>query len=64
MADTIKIFIRAERMGDFTLHLSCITNRMLHVFTAAGSHHYAKAAGLYVQMMKTYKKDQLKKLHK
>ena len=56
MVDTIKIFIRAERMGDFTLHLSCITNRMLHVFAAAGHHNYAKAAHLYVQMMKTYEK--------
>ena len=56
MVDTIQIFIRAERMGDFTLHLSCITNRMLHVFAAAGHHNYAKAACLYVQMMKTYEK--------
>ena len=56
MVMTIKIFIRAERMCDFTLHLSCITNRMLHVFAAAGHYNYAKAARLYVQMMKTYEK--------
>ena len=56
MVDTIKIFIRAERMSDFTLHLSCITNRMLHVFAAARHHNYAKAARLYVQMMKAYEK--------
>ena len=56
MADTIKIFIRAERMGDFILHLSCITNRMLHVFGAAGHHNYVKVARLYVQRMKTYGK--------
>ena len=56
MVDTIKIIICAERMGDFTLHLSCITNRMLHVFAAAGHHNYAKAALLYVQMMKTHEK--------
>ena len=56
MVDTIKIFICAECMSDFTLHLFCITNRMLHVFTAAGHHNYAKAARLYVQMMKTYEK--------
>ena len=56
MVDTSKIFIRADGMGDFTLHLSCITNRMLHMFTAAGHHNYAKAARLYVQMKKTYKK--------
>ena len=53
MVDTIKIFIRAEQMGDFSLHLSCIANRMLHVFAAAG-HHYAKAARLYVQLMTSY----------
>ena len=56
MVDTIKIFTRAERMGDFTLHVSCITNRMLHVFAASRHHNYAKAAHLYVQMMKTYEK--------
>ena len=54
MVDTIKISIRAERMGDFTL--SCVTNRILHVFVAAGHLNYAKAACLYVQMMKTYKR--------
>ena len=43
-------------MGDFSLHLSCITNRMLHVFAAAGHHNYDKSARLYVQMMKTYEK--------
>ena len=48
MVQTIKIFIRAERMADFSLHLSCITNRMLH-------HKYAKCARLYVQMMLSYK---------
>ena len=41
-------------MGDFTLHLSCITNKMLHVFAAAGHHNNAKASHLYVQIMKTY----------
>ena len=56
MVDTIKIFIRTERRGDFTLHLSCITNRMLHVFAAAGHHNYVIAARLYVQMMKTFEK--------
>ena len=54
MVDTIKIFIRAERIADFSLHLSCITNRMLDMFAAAGHHHYAKAARLYVQLMLKY----------
>ena len=56
MVDTIKIFIRAERVGGFTLHLSFITNRMLHVFAAKGYHKYAKEAHLYVHMVKTYEK--------
>ena len=56
MVDTIKIFIRAERLGDFSLHLSCITNRMLHIFAATGHHHYARAARLYVQLMLSYEK--------
>ena len=54
MVETIKIFIRAERVGDFSLHLSCIANRMLQVFAAAGHHNYAKAARLYVQLMMSY----------
>ena len=62
MVDTIKIFICAECMGDFTLHLSCITNSAIHVFAAAGHHNYAKAACLYVQMMKTYEKGSAEKL--
>ena len=62
MVDTIAIFIRAEGMGDFTLHLSCSTNRMLHMFAATGHHHNAKAVSLYVQMMKIYEKRSAEKI--
>ena len=55
MVDTIKIFIRAECLGDFIPHLSCIRNRKHHVFAVAGHHSYAKAAWLY-EMMKKYEK--------
>ena len=55
MVDTIKIFIRAERMGDFTLHL-VLQIGWFACFAAAGHHNYVKAARLYVQMMKTYEK--------
>ena len=41
-------------MGDFALHLSCISHRMLQVFASAGHYHYAKAARLYVQLMLAY----------
>ena len=62
MVDTIKIFIRGLVMGDFTLHLSCITNRILHMFTVAGRHNYAKAARLCIQLMKTYEKGSAEEL--
>ena len=35
--ETSKIFIRAERTADFSLHLACIVSRMLDVFAVAGS---------------------------
>ena len=54
MVETIRIFICAERMGDFSLHLLCITNRMLDIFAADGHQNYAKSARLYVQIMLKY----------
>ena len=54
MVETIRIFIRAERMADFSLHLSCITNRLLDIFAAGGHQNYAKATPLYVQVMLKY----------
>ena len=51
MVDTIEILIKAERVGDFSLHLSCIANHMLHVFPAA-DHHYG--VWLYVKMTMAY----------
>ena len=54
MVETIRIFIRVERMADFSLHLSCITNWMLDIFAAGGPHNYAKVARLYVHMMLKY----------
>ena len=48
--DLIKVFIRCERIPDYTGHLSCII-AMLNTFAAAGHHHYAKGARLYVQLM-------------
>lgn len=52
MVDVIKIFIRTERLADHNAHLSCIVNRMLDIFAAAGHHQYAKGARLYCQLMK------------
>lgn len=43
-------FLRAERTGDWKLHLSCVGEMIPH-FHAAGHLHYAKAARLYLQQM-------------
>jgi len=48
--DIIKSFIRAERVGDWALQLSCVA-QMLNLFAAAGHCKYAKSARLYLQMM-------------
>jgi len=50
MTALAKEFIRAERMGDWKMHLVCI-KRMLPYFHAAGHYNYAKSAHLYVQDM-------------
>ena len=48
--DLIKAFMCAERLGNWSLHLSCVA-QMLSVFAAAGHFNYAKAAHLYLAMM-------------
>jgi hypothetical protein len=48
--ETAKLFIRAERMGDWNLHLIAVT-RMLNLFAATGHNQYAKCGRLYLQMM-------------
>ncbi|KAF4524952.1 hypothetical protein B566_EDAN014133 [Ephemera danica] len=52
----VKLFIRAERTGDWELHLSCIAS-MLPIFHAAGHLKYAKFAHIYVQDMLRLKHD-------
>jgi hypothetical protein len=47
---TIRMFIRAERLGDWSLDVHA-TFRMLNVFAATGHFNYAKCARLYHQMM-------------
>ena len=46
----IRMFIRAERTGDWELHLHCIRQMLPH-FHAAGHIAYAKSAHLYTQQM-------------
>jgi len=46
----LKHLIRAERTGDWQLHISTI-RQMLNLFAATGHKNYAKCAWLYVEMM-------------
>ena len=46
----VKNFIRAERIGDWNLHLTTL-RQMLNLFAATGHHNYAKCARLYLQLM-------------
>lgn len=50
MVQLVKDFIRAERSGNFSLHLKCI-KKMLPYFHASGHFLYAKSAQLYLQDM-------------
>ena len=50
MIAILKIFIKAERTGDWTLHLAAVKG-MLPFFAAAGHNLYAKSAYLYLQKM-------------
>ena len=45
-----KTFIRAERTGDWHLHLSSV-EKMLNLFAATGHVHYAKSARPYLHQM-------------
>jgi len=46
----VKDFIRAERTGNWQLHLTTV-HRMLNLFAAAGHTNYARCGRLYLQLM-------------
>jgi len=48
--DVTKLFIRAERTGDWNLHLTALT-RMINLFAATAHIHYVKSARLHLQNM-------------
>lgn len=48
--DILKAFIRAERTGDWNLHLYGLS-QMLKVFAATSHNIYAKCSRLYLQLM-------------
>ncbi|KAK3744094.1 hypothetical protein QZH41_005421, partial [Actinostola sp. cb2023] len=50
MVDILRRFIKAERTGNWDLHLQSVYD-MLPFFAAAGHNHYAKSAYIYLQMM-------------
>ena len=41
--DTLKLFIRAERVGNWNMHIIAV-GRMLNLFAATGHFNYAKSA--------------------
>ena len=46
----IKMFIRAERTGNWNMHLNA-AQKMLNLFAATGHMNYAKNTQLYLQLM-------------
>ena len=50
MVDILRMFIKAERIGNWRLHLKAVSC-MLPYFAAAGHNLYTKSAYLYLQMM-------------
>lgn len=50
--DVMKLFIQAERSGDWRSHLEAV-QRMLALFAATGHVNYAKSARLYLQQMRS-----------
>ena len=49
--ETLKLFIRAERTGNWNLHLIAV-EKMLNLFAATGHIHYVKSSRLYLQLMR------------
>jgi len=56
MVDILKHFLREERMGDWSLHLSSL-QEMLPYFAAAGHILYTKTIEVYLQQMFTLQTD-------
>ena len=48
--DIVKNYIRAERTGDWLLHLASV-EKMLNLFAATGHIHYTKSCRLFLQQM-------------
>lgn len=56
MLDILRRFIKAERTGNWQLHLSSVSE-MLPFFAASGHNHYTKSVMIYLKMMQSLSKD-------
>ena len=56
MVDILRTFIRAERTGNWKLHLQAVHD-MLPYFAAADNNPYAKSTYLYLQSMYDLQKE-------
>ncbi len=54
--EVLRLYIRAERIGNWPLHLVAVTN-MLYLFAATGHINYAKSARFYLQLMQNLPND-------
>ena len=54
--ETLKVFIRAERLGNWNLHLITVAN-MINLFAATGHINYAESSRLYLQLMQQLPND-------
>ena len=52
MVELVRMFIKAERSGDFLLHLHCV-HQMLPIFHASAHLNYAKSARLPTRLAGT-----------
>ena len=50
MVDILKNYLKAERLGDWSMHLAA-TADMLPYFAASGHNHYLKSSYMYLQQM-------------
>jgi hypothetical protein len=56
MIDLLRRFIKAERLGNWALHLQCLYD-MLPFFAASGHNLYAKSVHVYLQKMLKLEED-------
>ena len=58
MVDLLKKYLKAERTGNWLMHLQCIHD-MIPIFAASGHNNYAKCSWLYYQKMTQLQEEHL-----